>query len=127
MTAAAELAIRQRRLAFNRALADGDLDGVAAVLAPQAVLVTGTDSAVIAGRKAQLAVWKREFAAATPTLYVRTPETILISPVAPIAFEHGRWEGRSGGEVIASGGYSAKWRTGGGLWWIEAELYLTLG
>lgn len=120
-----ELAIRQRRAAFNRALAERDLDGVAAVLARDAVLVTGTDSGVVSGRKAQLLLWKREFAAAAPTLYVRTPEAIQLSPVEPIAFEHGRWEGR-GDRLNAGGAYTAKWRESGGLWSIEAELYLTL-
>ena len=125
MSAAAELAIRQRRAAFNRALAESDLDGVATVLGRDVVLVTGTDSGVVSGRKAQLLLWKREFAAASPTLYVRTPETILVSPIEPIAFEHGRWEGR-GERLRAGGAYTAKWREIGGTWSIEAELYLTL-
>lgn len=125
MSAGAELAIRQRRAAFNRALADGDLDGVAAVLARDAILVTGTDSGIVAGRKAQLALWKRELAAAEPTLYVRMPKMIEASPIEPIAFEHGLWEGR-GERLQASGAYTAKWREAAGLWWIEAELYLTL-
>jgi ketosteroid isomerase-like protein len=126
VSAAAELAIRQRRAAFNRALADSDLEAVAGILGRDVVLVTGTDSGVICGRKAQLALWKREFAARMPTLYVRTPETIQASPVEPIVFEHGRWEGRSGDTVVASGAYTAKWRALDGLWWVEAELYLTL-
>ncbi|WP_374649421.1 nuclear transport factor 2 family protein, partial [Rhizorhabdus sp.] len=62
MTTAAELSIRVRRAAFNRAIAEGDLAAIQPLLAPDVVMVTGSDSAVIAGRKAQLAVWKREFA-----------------------------------------------------------------
>ena len=125
MTAAADLAIRLRRAAFNRALAEGDLQAIGPILAPNAVLVTGTDSAVLAGRKAQLLAWKREFATAERTLYVRTPDTITVSPVEPIALEHGHWRGVSGA-TIASGDYSAKWREVGGIWVIEAEIYLTL-
>jgi ketosteroid isomerase-like protein len=123
-----ELDIRMRRAAFNRALADGDLAAIGAFLAPEVVLVAGTDSALITGRKAQLLAWKREFAAAERSIYTRTPGTITLSPVAPIAFEQGQWQGvaAQGGAVLASGDYTAKWRRLGDDWVIEAELYLTL-
>jgi hypothetical protein len=127
MTNAIDLAIRMRRAAFNRALADADLSAIGPILAPGAVLVTGTDSAVLAGRKAQLLAWKREFADLHPTVYIRTPDQIIASPVEPIAMEHGLWRGvRSVSETpIASGHYAAKWRMTGGEWVIEAEIYLT--
>ncbi|MBU3077465.1 YybH family protein [Sphingomonas quercus] len=124
-----EIAIRIARAAFNRALADGDTDAIAPLLGADVVLVAGTDSAVISGRKAQLLAWRREFATRDRTLYVRTPETIIISPAFPIAFEHGRWQGvaAANGGVQASGSYTAKWRqSASGSWVIEAELYLTL-
>jgi hypothetical protein len=56
------------------------------------------------------------------------PETILASPVEPIALEQGRWQGRAVGidEPQASGTYSAKWRKIGADWVIEAEIYVTL-
>lgn len=123
-----ELAIRMRRAAFNRALADADLAAIGPILAQDVVLVAGTDSALIAGRKAQLLAWKREFAAKDRSIYTRTPETIVVSSLAPIAFEHGSWQGTSAanGAVQASGTYTAKWRQLGSEWVIEAELYLTL-
>lgn len=123
-----ELAIRLRRAAFNRALGEGDLAAIGPLLAQDVVLVAGTDSALLSGRKAQLLAWKREFAAKDRSVYTRTPETILASPVEPIAFEHGNWQGVSAasGAVQASGTYTAKWRLLGGEWVIEAELYLTL-
>lgn len=123
-----ELAIRLRRAAFNRALAEADLNAIGPILANNVILVTGTDSALISGRKAQLLAWKREFAAKERSIYTRTPETILASPVEPIAFEHGAWQGVSAasGAVQASGTYTAKWRQLGADWVIEAELYLTL-
>lgn len=129
MTDPADLAIRLRRAAFNRAIADADLSSIGPLLAPDAVLVTGSDSAVIAGRKAQLQAWKREFASLSRLVYLRTPEAIAISPVEPIALEHGKWRGTSSsnGDVVASGDYSAKWRRSGGDWVIEAEIYVTLG
>lgn len=124
----ADLAIRLRRAAFNRALAEADLAAISAVLAPNVVMVTGSDSAVIAGRKAQLQAWKREFAARSRMTYERLPDKIIASAVEPIALEHGKWRGTSdtGGEVLASGDYSAKWRKLGDDWVIEAEIFVTL-
>lgn len=128
MTSPADLAIRLRRAAFNRALAEADLAAIGPLLAADVVLITGTDSAVLAGRKAQLAAWKREFAAPDRTIYARSPDTILISPIEPIALEQGRWEGLSATsrQSLASGVYSAKWRQRGADWVIEAEIFLTL-
>jgi ketosteroid isomerase-like protein len=128
MTTCPDLAIRLRRADFNRALAETDLTAIGPLLAQNAILVTGSDSAVIAGRKAQLQAWKREFSAPDRTIYTRTPETILASSVEPIAMEHGHWQGASAlsGETLAAGSYSAKWRKAGSDWIIEAEIYLTL-
>lgn len=128
MTTAPDLAIRLRRADFNRALAEADLTAIGPLLAQTAILVTGSDSAVIAGRKAQLQAWKREFSAPDRTIYTRTPETILTSSVEPIAMEQGHWQGASArsGETLAAGSYTAKWRKAGADWIIEAEIYLTL-
>lgn len=122
-----ELAIRAARAAFNRALAAGDLAGVAAVLADKAVLIAGTDSAILAGRKAQLAVWKRDFADAGRAVYERLPETITLSPIGSMAMEHGRWRGVARGNAadFAAGTYTAKWRHLRGAWVIEAEIFMT--
>lgn len=129
MTAAAEIAIRTRRAAFNRAIAERDADAIAPILARECVMVTGSDSAVIAGRMAQVKVWRREFAAPSPAVYVRTPGSITVSPVEPIAMETGAWQGTDSatGAVTSSGTYAAKWRELRGEWVIEAEIYVTLG
>lgn len=129
MTATADLAIRTRRAAFNRAIAEGDAAAIGAILARDCIMVTGTDSAVIAGRNAQVKVWQREFAAPNRLVYVRTPGTITVSPVDPIALEQGEWQGadKAGGALAASGVYTAKWREVGGQWVIEAEIFVTLG
>lgn len=128
MSNATDLSIRLRRAAFNRALAEGDIAAIGPILAPNVVLVAGTDSAVIAGRKAQLQAWKREFGAQARSVYVRTPETIIASAVEPIALEHGKWRGTSSatGTELASGDYSAKWRKVGEDWVLEAEIFVTL-
>lgn len=125
---AAELAIRARRAAFNRAIAEGNAAAIGPILARDCVMVTGTDSAVISGRMGQVKVWRREFASPARLVYARIPDQVTISPVEPIAMEHGRWEGiDSTSDVMAAAGtYTAKWRELGGLWVIEAELFLTL-
>ena len=125
---ASDLAIRMQRAAFNRALAEANLAAIGPLLAPGAVLVTGTDSAVLSGRKAQLLAWKREFSAPERMVYTRMPDNITASPVEPIAFEQGHWAGVAAttGQPLASGAYTAKWRRIGKDWVIEAEIYLTL-
>lgn len=123
-----ELAIRARRAAFNRAIAEGDAAAIGPILARDCVMITGTDSAVIAGRLAQVKAWRREFAAAGRLIYKRTPEAIVVSAVEPIAMEQGRWRGAVAGSDgdAASGIYTAKWRELGGEWVIEAEVFVTL-
>lgn len=122
-----DIAIRVRRAAFNRALADANLADIGQFLAPNVVLVTGTDSAVLSGRKAQLLAWKREFAADDRTVYARLPERIEVSPVEHIALEHGQWSAVTlSGRQTASGTYAAKWRSVRDEWVIEAEIYLTM-
>lgn len=124
-----EVRIRLQRAAFNRALAERDASAIGALLAREAVLVTGTDSAVLAGRKAQLQAWQREFSAppAQRQVYVRTPGEVTVSAVAPVALEQGEWTCSVGGAVTASGRYSAHWRRIAGDWVIVAEVYVTLG
>ncbi|WP_404482341.1 nuclear transport factor 2 family protein [Novosphingobium sp. BL-52-GroH] len=123
-----ELAIRTRRAAFNRAIAEGDAAAIGPLLAKDCVMVTGTDSAVIAGRIGQVKVWRREFAHPGRMIYVRTCETVTGSPVEPIAMEYGRWQGTATGAdtPLAAGTYAAKWREVGGEWVIEAEIFVTL-
>lgn len=124
----AELQVRLRRAAFNRALAEADLPAIGQILSSDAILVTGSDSAVIAGRKAQLQAWKREFGARPRTLYTRTADTVTASGVEPIAMEHGHWRGITEGTQVelASGTYAAKWRLSGTLWMLVAEIFVTL-
>ncbi|ABD26266.1 hypothetical protein Saro_1826 [Novosphingobium aromaticivorans DSM 12444] len=125
----AELAIRLRRAEFNRALAARDLEAIGGILSPSVIMVTGSDSAVINGRKAQLLAWKREFSAANRLVYTRTPDEVATSAVEPIAMERGRWQGVAVGHSapVAAGSYAAKWRMTAGVWHLVAEIFVTLG
>jgi uncharacterized protein (TIGR02246 family) len=122
-----ELAIRARRAAFNRAIAQGDAASIAPLLARDCVMMTGTDSAVIVGRLAQLKVWRREFAAPIRDVYVRNLDALNLSTIALIAMEHGTWDAIApSGERTATGTYAAKWRNSEGGWLIEAEVFVTM-
>lgn len=125
----AELAIRTRRAAFNRAIAEGDVSAISSVLGRDVVMVTGSDSAVVSGRNAQIKVWKREFASPARVTYTRTPLSVAVSRVEPVALEQGHWQGveTRSGKVLATGHFSAKWREVLGEWVIVAEIYATLG
>jgi hypothetical protein len=129
MSQSDELAIRLNRAAFNTALGEGNLTAIGSLLAIHAMLITGTDSAIVAGRKAQLQAWKAEFAAADRTIYTRLPTTIEASVIEPIALEIGTWQGiqASNQAPLAQGSYSAKWRKINDTWVIEAEIFVTLG
>lgn len=127
MTIQAELAIRARRAAFNRAIAEGNAAVIGRILARDCLMVTGSDSAVIAGRLTQVKVWIREFAAKDRLVYVRTPDSVTVSASEPLAMELGHWAGvRGDGAPLASGTYAAKWREVAGEWVLEAELFVTL-
>ena len=125
--ATAEQQIRARRAAFNRAIAHGDLMIIGAVLADNAQIVTGADSLVFSGKAAELKLWSEDLAAPSRAIYVRTPDRISVSPVAPMAMEAGRYKGvdTKSAKDWSSGVYSAKWRRIGGHWLIESETYMT--
>lgn len=119
-------AISAERQSFNLAIATKDLRRVERVLHVNAILVTGTDSEVYAGRDAQLAIWRSDFASADRALYARTTTCVRVSTMAPVALEVGSWRGQRGSAVdFAAGSYAAKWRRVSGAWKVEAEIYVT--
>lgn len=114
-------------MAFNRAIGEGDASAIGPILARDCVMVTGTDSAVIVGRMAQVKVWRREFSLADRLLYIRDVGQVVLSATEPLAMETGTWRGMSrNDDVLAAGTYSAKWREVSGEWVIEAEIFVTL-
>lgn len=119
--------IRLARAAFNDAIRDKDLAAIAALLAEDVTLITGTDSTLFNGREAQLAIWREDFEADTRAIYDRTTECVSVSAVFPIAFETGSWRGVSTDDAatFAGGIYSAKWRKVDGAWQLEAEIFST--
>ena len=126
--AQAERQIRAQRSAFNRAIAIGDVNAIAAILADNVQLITGTDSKLFAGKAAQLATWTQDLRDRSRGIYVRTPDSIRVSPIRPMALETGHWRGvdTATAKDWAAGDYVAKWRRIDGAWRIESETYMTM-
>lgn len=124
---AAEQQVRAQRSAFNRALAAGDVRSIEPVLTDNVQLMTGSDSMIVSGKAAQLALWTEDLNGPKRRSYLRNPDRIRVSPVRPMALETGHWRGfqLSAKENWASGEYAAKWRRIDGQWKIESELYMT--
>jgi ketosteroid isomerase-like protein len=120
-------AVKAQRTVFNQAIAAKDLSAMATVLAENVLLVTGTNSDRFDGRDTQLHLWGDDFASPDRAVYVRTPQCVRVSAMAPVALEYGRWRGERerGAENFAAGSYSAKWRLADGVWRLEAELFAT--
>lgn len=78
-------AIEAQRQSFNRAIEETDLDTIAALLAEDVVLITGTDSDVYSGRQVQVDLWRSDFESNERLVYVRTPECIQVSQRFPSA------------------------------------------
>lgn len=123
----AAAAVRAARASFNRAIEREDLEAIASTLAEDVILVTGTDSDVINGRKAQLDTWRNDFHDDARLIYVRTPDCVSPSPLLPIVLETGSWRGsrQAGGDDFVGGTYAAKWRLIDNRWVLEAETFVT--
>ena len=123
----ADRQIRAQRSAFNHAIAKGDLAAIGAVLADNAQIVTGADSLIFNGKADELRLWTEDLAAPSRGIYVRTPDRITLSPIAPMAMESGQWRGvdSKSTNAWASGIYFAKWRRFGPTWKVESETYMT--
>jgi ketosteroid isomerase-like protein len=119
--------VRSLRQAFNQAIANKDIKAIENVLHENVVLITGTDSDLYHGMNAQLEIWRDDFASPNRAVYVRTPQCIRVSPVAPVALEYGTWRGEretSAGD-FAAGSYAAKWREHNDRWRLESEIFTT--
>ncbi|HEV2570089.1 DUF4440 domain-containing protein [Sphingomonas sp.] len=126
--AQAEAEIRAQRPAFNRAIAAADLTAIAAVLADNVQMITGSDSIHVAGRQAHLDRWTEGFKDPNRLVYVRTTDKATVSPLLPIALETGHWRGATAGATKdwIGGDYTAKWRRIEGVWRVEVETYVTM-
>ena len=118
--------LKQREL-FNQAIVDQNIKAIESVLHEDVILITGTDSDVYTGRRAQLAIWNDDFSNPDRAVYVRTPTCVRVSSVFPVALENGIWRGEQSNHTgtFAAGSYAAKWRMVGTHWRVESEIFAT--
>ncbi len=124
----AEMDIRAARARQTRAMAEGDLDMVAAFWTEDVTMRRALGQAV-AGRAEYRAMLVAAGAAAVPLVYQRAPDTVEVSLQWPLAYEEGRWSGHAGsagGPAVMSGRYAAQWVKREGRWLIRAEVFVAL-
>jgi ketosteroid isomerase-like protein len=118
--------IRRRRESSNAAIARHDTAGIAAILAPQVVVVT-SNSAQVIGRAANARLFAEQFRTRPDVRYRRTPEAVTVFAPWGMASESGRWTGGwtdDDGRITLGGRYFAKWRVIEGEWLVESETYV---
>jgi ketosteroid isomerase-like protein len=121
-----ESEIRAQRERSNHAIATRDLKEFAVSLDSDFVMVRGS-GAFVGSKREYVALFEHDFADPTSVVYRRTPEKIEISSAAPLAAEHGRWEGLNpDGSVGYGGTYLAMWRRTDHGWKIRSELFVVL-
>jgi uncharacterized protein (TIGR02246 family) len=120
------VAIRGLRERSNDAIVRHDTAGIAAVFAPDVVVVTST-SAHVAGRDANARLFAEGFRTHPDVVYRRTPIEVTVHAPWHMASEEGRWTGSwtdPDGKITLSGRYFGKWRVVDGRWRVESETYV---
>lgn len=117
--------VRDARKAFNKGIAEHDLDAISALLDDDVMLITGTDSDVFVSKPSQMALWQSDSKNVKALLYVRETSEVQLSPLYPMAMESGLWTGKAPSGDELGGEYAAKWRCDGVRWMLEAEIFMT--
>jgi uncharacterized protein (TIGR02246 family) len=115
-----EASIRALRLAWNAAIARGDVEGAVGPIPHDAILLPAGGTPLI-GRAAIRRAWRGLLTGANPQ-FVRTPQTLTLAPDAMIAAEQGAWHG--GGQA---GRYLAEWRRTPEGWTCAREMFVEGG
>jgi len=126
-------AIREARLAQNRAIREQDLDAIIEVFEPDVHATSGIGIHIV-GRDAYRRAYQDDFEVLESVIYTRTPDEIELSSVETslverIAAESGTWTGSfvtPRGPAEMRGVYSAMWRKRGGHWRINSEIFVSL-
>ena len=121
-------AIREARIAQNKAIASGDL-GRAASFWTDDVTVRRALGQAVNGREAARKALEPPSAPAIRLLYQRLTQDVEVGTKWPLAFETGTWEGHQGslaGPVVIGGRFSAQWVKRDGRWLIRSEVFVAL-
>ena len=126
--AADRAALRNARLAQNRAIAAGDLDRVASFWTDD-VTVRRALGQPLSGRAAARQALEPPATPGSRVVYQCNATAFDVSPHWPLAFETGTWQGHSGtvsGPAVIGGRYSAQWVKRDGKWLIRSEVFVAL-
>lgn len=118
--------VRRLRESSNAAIARHDTAGIAAILAPN-VIVVSSNSVHTEGRDANAQRFAEQFKTRPDVVYRRTPDEVRVFAPWRMASERGRWTGSwtdIDGKLRIGGWYAAKWRQIGGRWMVESETYV---
>lgn len=127
-SAADTRAVREARLAQNRAIAAGDADRVAEYWTED-VEIRRALGQLIVGRNAYRELFAADKGRDSALVYQREPTRIEVSPQWPLAYESGTWTGhlqRADGPIVIQGSYAAQWVRREGRWLIRGEVYVAL-
>lgn len=123
-----EAQIRQARAESNRAIARHDLSAILSHLT-EGYQASVSNGAFMRSRAEMGNAFVARFAESRDALYVRTPESVVVSTSGPVAAEFGNWTGSwttPGGPFRTGGRYAAYWRKVAGKWLIHSELFVPL-
>ena len=123
-----ETAIREARIAQNRAIAVGDLETVERFWTED-VTVRRALGIPMAGRAEARKAFELTGPRDSMVVYQRATTGVEISRAWPLAFETGSWTGQlrnSLGPVVISGKFSAQWVKRDGRWLIRSEVFVPL-
>lgn len=120
--------IRSARAAFNDAIARHDVPAIVTFL-EEGYRISTSGGAFLDGRAAMGRAFAARFEEFEDALYVRSPTSIELSSVGPVAWEVGEWVGSwttADGPFRTGGSYAAYWRKSSGKWLLHSELYVPL-
>ena len=121
-------AVKAARLAQNAAIALHKVDAIASFWTEDVTICRGL-GLQLAGKAAYRKLFQDDSSSPTTVIYQRWPDSIVVSPLWPLAFESGTWTGHTGGitgPTVISGRYSAQWVKRDGRWLIRAEVFVAI-
>jgi ketosteroid isomerase-like protein len=121
-------AIRTTRSALNDAIAQRDLETIAAFFLPSYHVVTAR-SMQRTGKDAGVRSWADLFERDASATHETAPDEIIVNEEWGMAQELGRWTGTlmaSDGPMELAGVYAAKWHNTAGGWLLQAEIFTPL-
>ncbi len=119
--------IRAARLAQTQALAQQDIEAVAAYWTEDITIRRGLGHAVTGKTEARQTIVSH--GNVPSIIYQRMADEVLVSAQWPLAYETGSWQGHldsADGPVVIGGRYSAQWVKRNEAWLIRAEVFVAL-